>query len=28
MKALLHHIAITNFKAFRVFSLILEGCHL
>jgi energy-coupling factor transporter ATP-binding protein EcfA2 len=28
MKARLHHIAITNFKAFREFSLILEGRHL
>ena len=28
MKARLHHIAITNFKAFREFSLKLEGRHL
>lgn len=28
MKARLHHIAITNFKAFREFSLNLEGRHL
>ena len=28
MKARLHHIAITNFKAFRTFSLTLEGRHL
>ncbi|EHY79124.1 hypothetical protein PstZobell_17013, partial [Stutzerimonas stutzeri ATCC 14405 = CCUG 16156] len=28
MKARLHHIAITNFKAFREFQLKLEGRHL
>src|ERR1039457_6208300 len=28
MKSRLHHIAITNFKAFREFSLNLEGRHL
>lgn len=28
MRARLHHIAITNFKAFREFSLMLEGRHL